>query len=96
MISIRLSLLVLGSIALDGSYISVIYGSGTGPIVLRRVDCNGDETRLRDCKDSSGPPCSQARSAGVRCRYKGKVLKMTNATKMSLLGKFYYYYYDIL
>ena len=68
---ICLSRLVLGSLALDGSYTSDTYGVGTGP--MHRVECNGNEPRLRNCRNSTSGPCSPTRRAGVRCRYKGKV-----------------------
>ena len=68
--------LEIGAEAFDGNYISDNIGSGTGQILLRNVDCSGNETRLRDCGHSY-INCYHYEDAGVRCRYKGKHWKFS-------------------
>ena len=52
------------------------FGSGTGPIYLDNVDCNGTENNLTDCEQSSYISCYYGHSedAGVRCQGAFKTL----------------------
>ena len=46
------------------------FGSGTGPVWLRQVDCSGDESKLSHCVHNGAgntKGCPHARDAGVQC-----------------------------
>ena len=46
------------------------FGSGTGPVWLRRVSCLGSESKLSHCVHAGAGNtmgCSHARDAGVQC-----------------------------
>ena len=46
------------------------FGSGTGPVWLRQVGCNGSESKLSHCTHtgaSNTPGCSHAQDVGVQC-----------------------------
>ena len=46
------------------------FGSGTGPVWLRRVSCSGNESKLSHCIHTGAGNtlrCSHARDAGVQC-----------------------------
>ncbi|KAK3576069.1 hypothetical protein CHS0354_018340 [Potamilus streckersoni] len=49
--------------------IEALFGEGSGPIWLSRVNCNGSETNLADCKQSGWGRqyCSHSEDAGVIC-----------------------------
>ena len=51
-----------------------MFGPGTGTTVVSRVQCSGNEARLRDC-NSSNDTCFSTLNTGVQCRHKGKVLE---------------------
>ena len=46
------------------------FGAGTGPIYLDNIDCNGTESNLTSCEQSSYVSCYYGHSedAGVRCQ----------------------------
>lgn len=44
------------------------FGSGTGAILMSKVNCNGDEKSLSNCSHSSEPgSCDHDEDAGVIC-----------------------------
>ena len=47
-----------------------IFGQGTGPVILNRLQCTGLEYRLFDCvhRGLIVHSCSHTKDAGVRCR----------------------------
>ena len=45
------------------------YGTGTGPIVLSNVNCNGTEMSLLACPATMSHNCVPNEAAGVRCPY---------------------------
>ncbi len=61
-----------GAQALNGGYTSANFGSGTGEIVFRLVYCNGNETRLSQCRVVH-TFCSHSEDSGVRCKYDGMI-----------------------
>jgi hypothetical protein len=47
---------------------SSTYGSGTGPIHIDNLDCDGSETNIDDCKYSREVSCTDHdRDVGVAC-----------------------------
>ena len=49
---------------------AALFGRGLGPIFLDQLRCEGNESRLIDCR-SSGPgvhTCTHLQDAGVRCK----------------------------
>ena len=61
-----LRFLTTGAVAFTNAH----FGSGTGPIYLDNVDCNGTESNLTSCEQSSYVSCYYGHSedAGVRCQ----------------------------
>lgn len=60
---------------------NAFFGRGTGSILLDRVNCRGNETRLVNC--SSFPPDifdSHFEDAGVQCFVSGTLLKLLHTT----------------
>ena len=51
------------------AYQGAFFGPGIGPIVLKGVDCTGDEERLLNCTISNMQDlnCTHSRDAGVAC-----------------------------
>ena len=49
---------------------SSIFGRGTGPVILSRLQCTGHEYRLFDCvhRGLIVHSCSHTQDAGVRCK----------------------------
>ena len=49
---------------------SSIFGQGTGPVILSRLQCTGHEYRLFDCvhRGLIIHSCSHTQDAGVRCQ----------------------------
>ena len=44
------------------------YGLGGGPIKLGSVDCNGDESLLNDCTNSTDTTgCTHTKDVGIVC-----------------------------
>ena len=46
------------------------FGSGTGPVWLRQVDCTGSESKLSHCTHTGASNtlgCSHAQDVGVQC-----------------------------
>ena len=58
--------LTIGAVAFGNAH----FGAGTGPIHLDNLDCNGSESSLTDCLQSSYISCyyGHAEDAGVRCQ----------------------------
>lgn len=48
------------------------FGKGSGQILLDDVDCSGEETSIRDCRNANntGSNCVHEEDAGVRCNGK--------------------------
>lgn len=49
----------------------MLYGNGTGDIVLDDLDCNSTESTLLDCQEDknnrNNHDCTHSEDAGVRC-----------------------------
>lgn len=44
------------------------YGHSSGPILITRVECSGNEKSILECEhDLHTPYCSHSEDAGVRC-----------------------------
>lgn len=55
----------LGAVAFRNSF----YGSGSGPLVLDSVICQGSEMSLMSCSSHPNPTlCSNENEAGVKCQ----------------------------
>lgn len=57
------------SFLLDVSAVSkAFYGQGSGPIILRRLECTGRETSILECEfDANTSDCRHSDDAGVQC-----------------------------
>ena len=58
-----LVLISIDAVALDGA----IFGSGSGPIHMDDISCNGSETALLQCNHARSHDCTHSEDAGVRC-----------------------------
>ena len=71
--SITLQILYSNFVKIGASVVtssSSIFGRGTGPVILSRLQCTGLEYRLFDCvhRGLIVHSCSHTQDAGVRCR----------------------------
>ena len=70
-INLLITDLTIGAVAFGNAH----FGSGTGPIYFDNLDCNGSESSLTECSQSSYISCyyGHAEDAGVRCQ--GKIIE---------------------
>ena len=64
----------IGSLPFRGAH----FGSGSGPIFLDQLNCNGTERSLLECPPSRPTglhDCSHNKDAGVRCIGKSEVIE---------------------
>ena len=64
----------IGSLAFRGAH----FGSGSGPIFLDQLNCEGTEGRLIECRTirpTGLHDCSHSQDAGVRCIGKSEVFE---------------------
>ena len=50
------------------SHCCAMYGQGSGPIHMDRVQCAGSETFLIDCPHNRSHSCTHAEDAAVHCQ----------------------------
>ena len=60
----RNSSICLGALAFSNAF----FGSGSGPILLDDVNCNGTENSLLNCGYTSNHNCHHSEDVGVRCK----------------------------
>ncbi len=67
-----------------GALAGIIYGRGTGPVHLNRVQCDESESRLIDCSYSILTVCALCRDVAVQC-----IGKLLNVLHTQTLGNQY-------